>query len=453
MKSLSTIVKATVAIMLLTVSFKALAQDSQIQYWRPWDQRGINVFEVKKNVENPEFDGLKVRIGGAFAEEYQALKHENKANVKLAADGKTDLNKLYSLGSGFNLASANLNFDVQLEDGIRLTLENYMSSRHHEEFWVKGGYVQVDKLPMFGNPEWFTKYVRVKLGQFGINYGDQQFRRSDGGNAMYNPFSDNYIMDAFATEVAGEFYIFPTDKLMGMVAVSDGLLNGNVADVTKKPSIYAKLAYDNQVNEDFRVRVSASIYGNKNSASNTLYGGDRTGSRYFLVMEPAYFIPRGTTTLTAANSVDLPTSGRINPGFRTNIMTWQIAPFIKFKGLELSATYEKAQGYASSDPKDEKGNNITRKVDQVAVDGVYRFLKNEQVYIGARYNTLTGKIDPRISNDLTIDRYEISAGWFPTRNLLLKTTYVNQEYKDYPSASIYSQGKFHGVLVEAVLAF
>ena len=132
MKSLSTIIKVSVAVLLLTASFKTLAQDAPIQYWRYLDQRGINTFEPKKNAETPAFDGLKVRIGGAFTQQYQSLTHENKADVKLAADGKTDLNKLYPLSSGFNLAEANLSFDVQLEDGIRLSLENYMSSRHHQ---------------------------------------------------------------------------------------------------------------------------------------------------------------------------------------------------------------------------------------------------------------------------------------------------------------------------------
>ena len=37
-----------------------------------------------------------------------------------------------------------------------------------------------------------------------INYGDAHFRRSDNGNAIYNPFVGNYIMDAFTTEIGGE---------------------------------------------------------------------------------------------------------------------------------------------------------------------------------------------------------------------------------------------------------
>lgn len=441
------IMKALTIVALVSFAVTALAQQPKIQYFRPWDQNGVNTFEPKKQVEEqPEFDGIKVRIGGAFTQQYQALSHENNADVVLGPDGKTNLNELYKLGNGFNLAMANLNLDVQLEDGIRLSLENYMSSRHHSEFWVKGGYVQVDKLPMFGNPEWFSKYVRVKLGHFQINYGDQQFRRTDGGNAMYNPFVGNYIMDAFATEIGGEVYLFPTKNLMGMVGVTNGLINGNVSDATKKPSVYAKLAYDNQITEDFRFRLSGSVYMNNESARNTLFGGDRTGSRFYEVME------------SAASQTDF--SGRINPGFSTNITTWQISPFLKFKGLEVFATYEQAQGYAGNDPKKEGASTPEkRKVNQVAVEGIYRFLPREQVYLGARYNTVSGEMQARTRDaqgnplDLTVNRYEISAGWYATKNLLLKTSYVNQDYKDFPRTNIFSEGKFNGMMVEAVLAF
>ena len=167
-----------------------LSQEAQIQYSRPWNKDGINVFEPSKSTEQPEYTGFKLRIGGSFTQDYQALTSTNKpsksanflyGSIKAEDSTKSKLN-------GFNLAMANLNFDFQIEDGIRVSLENYMSSRHHSEFWVKGGYVQIDKLPMFGSPDWFTKYFRVKIGHFQPNYGDMQFRRTDGGNAMFNPF-------------------------------------------------------------------------------------------------------------------------------------------------------------------------------------------------------------------------------------------------------------------------
>ena len=342
--------------------------------------------------------------------------------------------------------------DAQLDDGIRLAVEGYMSARHHQEFWVKGGYIQVDKLPMFGNPEWFTKYFRAKIGHFEVNYGDQHFRRTDGGNAAWNPFVGNYVMDAFATEIGGEVYAFPTKNVTAMVGMTSGLINGDITQNTKKPSVYAKLAYDNNISDNMRFRISGSVYANKESGRNTLYGGDRTGSSFYLVMDAAQFVPRGATTLSSANATDNAFSGRINPGFTTNVTAWQIAPFVKVSGLEVFATFEQAKGYASSDPKTE-GEFVKRKATQVAVEGLYRFLPREQVYVGARYNTVKGQLNARISGDQSVNRLELVAGWYATRNLLLKAEIVNQKYVDWPTDNIFYKGQFNGFMIEAAVGF
>jgi len=199
---------------LIGLAMPLVAQQPDLQYFRPWDQNGINQFEPPKSAEQPVYDGFKIRIGGSFTQEFQALNHSN-VDTSLAG-----VNALYDLGPGFNLAMANLMLDFQIADGIRVSLENYMSARHHPEFWVKGGYIQIDKLPMFKNPEWFEDYFRVKIGHFTPNYGDMHFRRNDGGNAMYNPFVENMIMDAFTTEIGGEVYVFPVEGFMGMVGIT-----------------------------------------------------------------------------------------------------------------------------------------------------------------------------------------------------------------------------------------
>ncbi|HSR40005.1 MAG TPA: hypothetical protein VLL95_13915, partial [Phnomibacter sp.] len=284
-----------------------------IQYFRPWDQRGINMFEPSK-IDNTPFNGVKVRIGGSFTQTYQMLSHQNSANYVRVQTGSTTFangNLLYNVIraedttsaklNGFNTASANLNFDIQLADGIRITLENYMSSRHHNEFWVKGGYIQIDKLPMFGNPDWFSKNVRVKIGHFQPNFGDFQMRRSDGGNTIWNPFTENLILDAFTTEIGGEVYLWPTKgkELMLMAGMTAGFINGNiqvqpeainsagVVPTKRTPSIFAKAAYDKQISEKLRIRLSGSVYHNPNIQRNTLFAGDRTGSNYVGVMDPA----------------------------------------------------------------------------------------------------------------------------------------------------------------------
>lgn len=458
----------------MLLSFYAQAQQPKLQYYRPWDKDGINTFEPSKSMDQPAYEGLKVRIGGSFTQTYQSLSASNNADyVKVSNTNNTNKNLLYGVAmtnstlvnarpfvedslnvslNGFNLAMANLNFDFQIEDGIRVCLENYMSARHHNEFWVKGGYIQIDKLPMFNSPEWFTKYMRVKIGHFQPNFGDQQFRRGDGGNAIFNPFAENFLMDAFTTEIGGEVYVFPVDGLMLMGGMSSGLINGNVENYPDKPvgsnleptqrnpSIFVKAAYDKQISSDLRVRLSGSLYNNSSIQRNTLYAGDRTGSQYFSIMDP---IVQASGTPTDKTAVF--TSGRINPNITNRVTAFVINPFVKFKGLEFFGAYETVKGGNYSEADD-------RSFTQIAVEGLYRFLPNEQAYIGGRYVTVTGRL-AGFAEDINVNRLAVAAGWFPTRNLLLKGEYVIQKYEDFPSTDYRHEGEFSGFVIQAVIGF
>lgn len=450
-------IKTLLAATLSVFTFAGFAQNS-INFNTENDQRGVNKFETTKAADTIPFDGLKVKVGGAFTQQFQALSHSNTATPNIDTINGTiyNLNKLYPLTSGFNLAAANLRIDVQLADGIHVALENYMSSRHHSEFWVKGGYIQIDKLPMFGNPDWFTKYVTVKIGHFGINYGDQQFRRSDNGNTIRNAFVGNYIMDAFTTEIGGEVYVYPFDGFFVMAGLTGGLLNGDVKqaylpngeELKKNPSILAKAGYDKQVSDDLRIRLTGSLYTNPGTSRNTLYAGDRTGSRYFMVAEPEGNLTGGAfvATSTSANF----TSGQIQPGFTKKVTAIQINPFIKFKGLEFFGAYEIAKGSENSTLQ--VMEPATREFTQLAAEVVYRFLPREQVFVGARYNTVSGRLQG-YSNDISVDRLQVSAGWFATKNMLLKLEYVDQKYNDFRTSDYRNGAEFNGLMIEAAIGF
>jgi len=435
---MKTILKLFSVVLFIAFFSNINAQD--IQYSRSNNQNGLNVFEPTKADSNV-YMGNKVAIGGNFSQAYQILKHENNN------PDNSDTKALYPLGNGFNLASANLNLNVSLGDGVRVYLENYMASRHHNEFWVKGGYIQFDKLPMFDNPDWFTKYVRVKIGHMEVDYGDSHFRRSDGGNAFFNPFIENNIMDEFATEIGGEVYIFPSNKLMFMFGLTNGLIKHDEKDYSdateptegfavngKNPSILLKAAYDDQIDENLRFRLSASMYTNSKTPRNTIFGGDRTGSNYFLVMEAPN-----------ANSTDNAFSGRFNPGFSNQITTFAINPFVKYRGLEFFGTFESASGRTNTEAD-------KRKATQLAGDLVYRFLENEQLYVGLKYNTVKARLKG-YTTDVTVNRVAFAAGWYPTKNLLLKGEYVNQTYDGYDSSSRLDGGKFNGLVIQAVVGF
>jgi len=403
-----------------------------IQYWRPQDKRGLNVFETTKD-PGVEYAGFKLDFGAGFTSQVQSLTHANTALP--AVVNNVNANQLADIGFGFNNSTANLYVHAQLAPGIRVALTSYLSARHHNETWVKDGYIQVDQSPIdFAPLKMIMEIATVRVGHMEINYGDAHFRRSDNGNALYNPFVGNYILDAFTTEIGGEVYLKP-GSLIAMAAVTGGELRGTVLSPGQRGRTFiGKLGVDRQINPDLRVRLTGSLYRSPRAMSNTLYGGDRAGSRYYYVLEN-----------TAATESAQFTSGHINPGFKNKVTAMQVNPFVKFRGLELFGVIERAEGQASTETAE-------RTFEQYAADVVYRFFRNEQLFVGARYNKAFGEL-AGISGEVGARRWQIGAGWFLTPNVLTKVEYVNHEFFGYPETHIRNGGAFKGAMFEGVIGF
>ena len=232
-----------------------------------------------------DFENVKVQLGADFAMQFQGLNHH--------ADSA-----LIPLGKGFNLPTANLNIGADLAPGISVHVTTYLSSRHHPEAWVKGGYLLIDELPFLKSDgvDKVMDYLTLKVGDMEIDYGDAHYRRSDNGDVIHNPFVGNYIMDAFTTAFAAEL-MFRMNGILAMGAVTNGSLRPdhvlyNAATSTytayntlDELAFYGKLGYDNQLTDDLRLRLTLSGYFCPKHHFGSLYYGDRTGSRYYLVMK------------------------------------------------------------------------------------------------------------------------------------------------------------------------
>ena len=369
----------------------------------------------------------------------------------------------------FPLAQANFNIDVQLTDGVRVSLVSYMSSHHHNEFWVKGGYFQIDKVGFLGsefmNNLW--KNLTLKVGHMEVNYGDQHFRRSDGGNTLLNPFIENNIMDEFTTEIGGELY-WQKNGILLMVGMTDGEIQGNVTKPNdRSPNLYTKIGYDKQINEKLRVRLTGSMMQTKSSVSNTLFGGDRTGSNYQYVLQPY------NATLTG-NAF----AGRFNPGMSDNLTTFMVNPFVKYGGFEFFGTWETAHGNTAMENGEiQYSNNTTttfsklddRYAHQVAAELVYRFGGQKQFWVGAKYNEVNATIVTGASSaqnatgtagltqgtrlPVSVYRDAYCFGWYLTKNIGFKGEYVNQHFFGYPDDNILSGGKFNGFVIQGSISF
>ncbi|MUP44565.1 hypothetical protein E0K83_02250 [Gramella sp. BOM4] len=421
---MKTTIKYFALALIALLSLPTVAQNQRdLDNFRYRDQRGINQFEAPKDTITT-FDGVHVRVGGASTIQFQALDHENSGAVQLV-----------EIGDNFNLATANLDLDVALYDGVRMHLRTYLSSQHHPEAWVKGGYIQIDKLNFIseGFAEDLMDHLRIKIGHMEVNYGDAHFRRTDNAMSTYNPFVGNYLMDSFTTEVGAEVYYFG-GPFLAMVGMTNGKLNQSVSNPgTTSPSFVAKAGFDNQADLDnLRLRLTGSIYHTAQTGSAYLYSGDRSGSRYYTIFTD---VDGGGDGFRA---------GRINPNLRNEMTSIMINPFLKYGGLEFFGIYERAKGKAASESDERVWN-------QYAGELIYRFGGDDDLYVGGRYSLADGELQG--GTDVSVNRLQLGAGWFMTKNILMKMEYVNQNYNDYPAGDIHEDGQFNGLMIEAAISF
>lgn len=374
-------------------------------------------FEAPKNDGN-DFTNVKVKIGADFALQVQNLSHK-ASNVELI-----------KLRKNINQPTANMNIAADLAPGISVNLETYLSSRHHSEAWVKGGYLTIDRLPFLASDD-FMKYFTLRAGVMMPNYGDAHFFRSDNGNVVNNPFVGNWIMDAFTTNPGMEI-MWRKNGLMAMVGTNNGRLNyGRGTDLIDDLVYYWKLGFDRDLSDEMRFRATVSGYHvPEGHVGSYLYDGDRAGARYYGVMDYITTDPDGKPS-TVSNW----RSGRWSPGSGQSKMNNIMGNvFFKYTGLELFGMYERSKGI-----KKEKGQKFT----QIAVQALYRL---GSLYAGSRFNI----VDDGADSD--VKRLNIGGGWNMTDNIIFKVDYVNQTYNG--KAFVYGDGaKFSGIVIEAAIHF
>jgi hypothetical protein len=242
-------------------------------------------------------------------------------------------------------------------------------------------------------------------------------------------------MDSFTTEVGGEVYVY-NGPIFGMIGLTNGKLNQSTVEgeIKTKPSFLAKIGYDKQVSDDFRFRLTGSLFRVSQNSSIYLYSGDRAGTRYYNVITPDNF--------RAGRYAPTFTPGRGEPAAAGEMTSIMINPFLKYQGLEIYGVFENVSGQIET----ESGS---RSFTQLGAELLYRFGANEDFYLGGRYNTVSG--EEVGGNDIDIQRINIGGGWFLTKNVLTKVEYVNQTYDGLSGP--YAGAEFSGINIEAVVSF
>ncbi|MGF7139504.1 hypothetical protein [Roseimarinus sediminis] len=374
---------------------------------------GLNTFAQFESpkLDKADFEKVNARVGADFALQLQAIDHE--ADVELI-----------DLKNNFNLPTANFSITTDLAPGMQLYMNTYLSSRHHNEAWVEGGYLTIDNLPFLPAADGIMEYLTVKAGVMMPNYGDAHFFRSTNANVVNNPFVGNWIMDAYTTNPGMEV-MFRHNGILAMVGTNNGKMNyGRGGNLAEDLVFNWKAGYDTQLNEQLRVRATVSGYhvGEGHSGSY-LWDGDRAGARYYSVMQ------------TADAEGDNFRSGRWSPGSGHSQMSSFMANlFVQFYGLEVFGIYETMTGVL-------RGND--QKFTQTAVQAIYNI---GDFYVGTRLNNVDN------NDGSTVSRTNFGGGWRMVDNVLVKLDYVNQKYEG-PAHGAIDGGKFSGLVLEAAISF
>lgn len=373
-------------------------------------------FEQPK-LDADSFENVKVKVGGDFAIQLQALDH--------SINGVSD--SLVDLKNNFNLPTANLNLTTDLAPGVQLYMNVFLSSRHHNESWVEGGYLTINKLPFLPAADNIMKFLTIKAGVMMPNYGDAHFYRSNNGHVINNPFVGNWIMDAYTTNPGMEI-TYRNNGILAMVGTNNGRMNyGRGNDISQDLVYNFKLAYDKNVNDNLRVRGSISGYMVPDGHSGSyLYNADRAGARYYDVM-----LWNDQSLMNAANR----STGRWDAGTgQTKMFSYMANLYVKFHGLELFGIYENETGVK---------RNADQHFTQTALQAIYTI---GDFYVGTRLNNVSD------NDGSSVNRVNIGGGWNMVNGVVVKLDYVNQKYTGPAHAKI-DGGKFNGLVLEAAISF
>lgn len=400
-----------------------------------------HVFEQPK--DNSEFNGVELDWDVDLTFTYQGL--DQDAGVKVGQTTTTnpydntqsittDTNT-YDIKSGLALPTADLDIHAKIMKGFNVTLEVMLSSHHHHETYVKGGYATMDNLDWIapGFAEGFMKNATIGVGVDDVNYGDYHFRRTDNADVFRNPFINNMGVEGYmAAGYVDLTYRLPSINSLFVLGVTNGEVNPDdvqAGDGKGSYGYFGKFAYDNQLSDDTRFRISQSVYTVSNTTKNRLYMGDKAGNVVRKAFDSEDF---GIVWNALANYNDLTST-------MTNV-------FYKCGNTEFFGLLE----YADATKGVFSNNETDMEMLHYSAEVVQRFA-GDKFYVAARYEN--AKVDEDgLSDDKELTQYQLAAGMFLSKTAMMKVEYFKQE-RDHIYGYEGDDLDIDGIMVSAALSF
>ena len=450
--------KKIAVVLLSTVVCGTLASAKIVQQFEP--EKDTSAFKGKPEVSFSTdlsfyFQGL--------SQDYTAVTIPATTASTTVVNGKnyttaTGAPNANEVESGLILPTANFDIYAKVMSGFNVKLQTMLASHHHNDTYVKGGYATIDNLD-FVAPGFLSDIMRnttIKIGVNDINYGDDQFRRTDNANVMRNPFINNLAVDGYLQGTHLEvLYRIPSISSFAVVGVTNG--QANPADVavtdynanagtasSNRYALYGKLGFDHQLNDDFRFRITESVYFVEGINRNDLYSSDKAGDVARNIFGAAADSSQTVGWNAMSGYIKTP-GGTYVSKTAADMVASKTNLFTKYQDTEFYAFYEKVNG------KDVQDKSMD--MDHYGIELVQRFY-NDKFWAAARYENAVVKYADAFNDfgDAELTQWQLGLGWFLSKNAVAKLEYIDQEREKF---SIYKDGKasFNGFMINASLSF
>ncbi len=410
-----------------TVKKTLFAPRTQDEYFSPFDIMNPAHIRADMPMQIGSLDDLNLYMGLQTVGRFQALQQHNVSIGGVQQAG---------LDPGIQDPFANLSFLASIPDKLDVYFDLYVASRPHPNtMYAHEGYLLFKQLPApfdTGLLKDAFDYVNLKVGAFDLDYGDDNYRRSNNARVQRNPLIGNPLIDPNVEELGAELYSIK-GPIYWLIGVGSGTTT-EYFDYGSSASVHAKLwAYPLP---DLRTSVSAyhvDLSGtNMADQTSDLYNAGRSGEPFAAVFgggdDPGSILPAAGKDVTAVEGD----------------ATWNHWPFEIYSNV----------GYTQdSDTNGPTPGTPAERWLYGTVEPVYHF--TPAIYMAARYSFGVASAVNGVSTDGWVDRIEAGAGYWITNSLLGKLEYVYQQYHGFAADTGTVSGveaspspRFNGVLLE-----
>jgi hypothetical protein len=365
--------------------------------------------------------------------------------------------QLENLNLGFQDPYANLNFLAQIPDKLDVYFDIYIASGPHATTtYAHEGYLLFKDWPSANGEDTILNkafdYINVKVGAFDIDFGDQNYTRSNNARVQRNPLVGNAIVDPNVEEIGGEVYTI-RGPVYGEIGITSGTTGGHLDEGTQ-PAFHAKLWTDPC--PDLRLSVSGyyAYLNNRQDDSATetsdLYTAERSGEPYESVFGSPVADEPGNITPEAGNDVTA-----VQGDATWTHWPWEMYGNVGFTG-ETHSNGDILTG-ATAGPRPGPGELNER---WMYAEAQPLFHITPAIYVVGRYSIAYSQAVNGVADHGWADRIQIGGGYWITKNILAKAEYVYQQYHAFSAADGIVSGvdaqkspRFDGAIIEVSFQF